>query len=59
MLHISGIVNDSAKPMLRSKCGSAWRGGLRGTVLLPGLLSACHPMLRELQHSGGAGEASK
>lgn len=42
MLHISRIVNDSAKPMLRNKRGSAWRGGLRSTVLLLGLLSACH-----------------
>ena len=59
MLRISGIVTDSAKPMLRNKRGSAQRGGLRGTVLLLGLLSACHLMLRELRLSGDAGEASK
>lgn len=59
MLRIGRIVNDSARPMLRNKRGSARRGGLRGTVLLPGLLSACHPMLQELRLSGDAGEASK
>lgn len=51
MLRISRIVNDSAKPMLRNKRGSAWRGGLRGTVLLLGLLSACHPMFWERHQS--------
>lgn len=59
MLHISRIVNNSAKPMLRNKRGSAWRGGLRGTVLLLGLLSACHPMFWKLRLSGDAGGASK
>lgn len=59
MLRISGIVNDSAKPMSRNKCGSARRGGLRGTALLPGPLSAHHLMLWEFQLSGNAGEASK
>jgi len=59
MLCISGIVNDSAKPLLRKKRGSARRGELRGMVLLPGLLSACHPMLREPQLSADAREVSK
>lgn len=47
------------KTMLRNKRGCAWRGGLRGTTLLPGLLSACHLMLWELWLLGGAREASK
>lgn len=56
---ISGVVNDSAKPMSRNKCGSTRTGGLRGTVLLLGLLPACHLLLQELQLPGDAGEASK
>lgn len=39
MLCISGIVNGSAKPLLRNKHGSTQTEGLRGTVLLLGLLS--------------------
>lgn len=59
MLRISGVVNDPVRPMLRNKTGSTQRRGLSDPVLLPGLLSACHPALQELWLSGDAREASK
>lgn len=46
MLRISGVVNDSVRPMLRNKSGITQRGGLSDPVLLPGLLSPCHPAPR-------------
>lgn len=61
MLIITGIVNDPPKPVVRSKHGSAWRGGLRRTILLLRLRSSCHAMLHELcgGASGDAREESK